>query len=166
MNRHMFVGPALIDGELSAPYVRAARRPTGAPRSAHHCTGIGEGCLRPVSGVPSPSKQLGSAPLCCGAILCSSHPRKRQDPLNGYPPKYARDDIPTIKSYADGTTTPSPKSVDFKPGELLGCVSGELGLRKFLEDAGHTLVVTADKDGEGSQLEKELADADYVISQV
>merc|ERR1711865_1260440 len=55
--------------------------------------------------------------------------------------------------------------VDFTPGELLGCVSGELGLRKFLEDRGHTLVVTSDKDGEDSVFEKELHDADYVISQ-
>ena len=27
---------------------------------------------------------------------------------------------------------PTPKAIDFTPGELLGCVSGELGLRKFL----------------------------------
>jgi formate dehydrogenase len=48
---------------------------------------------------------------------------------------------------------------------LLGCVSGELGLRKFLEDRGHTLVVTSDKDGENSEADKELVDADVVISQ-
>jgi formate dehydrogenase len=47
----------------------------------------------------------------------------------------------------------------------LGCVSGELGLRKFLEDQGHTLVVTADKDGPGSDFERELPDAEIVISQ-
>ena len=40
-----------------------------------------------------------------------------------------------------------------------------VGLRKFLEDAGHTLVVTSDKDGEGCQADKELVDADIVISQ-
>jgi formate dehydrogenase len=56
-------------------------------------------------------------------------------------------------------------SIDFTPGELLGCVSGELGLRKFLERKGHTLVVTSDKDGPDSTLEKELVDADVVISQ-
>jgi len=94
-------------------------------------------------------------------VVCVLYP----DPLNGYPPKYARDDIPKITSYADGTTTPSPEAVDFKPGDLLGCVSGELGLRKFLEDRGHTLVVTADKDGDNSELDKELIDADYIISQ-
>jgi len=48
---------------------------------------------------------------------------------------------------------------------LLGCVSGELGLRKFLEDGGHTLVVTSDKDGEGCTADQELVDADIVISQ-
>ena len=60
---------------------------------------------------------------------------------------------------------PSPTSIDFKPGELLGSISGELGLRRFLEDRGHTFIVTADKDGSDSELEKELVDADVVISQ-
>lgn len=87
------------------------------------------------------------------------------DPANGYPPTYARDSIPSIDKYPDGQTAPTPEAIDFQPGELLGCKSGELGLRKFLEDRGHTLVVTTDKDGEGCELEKELVDADIVISQ-
>ena len=87
------------------------------------------------------------------------------DPKGGMPSKYARDDLPKIEKYPDGMSLPSPKAVDFTPGELLGCVSGELGLRKFLEDAGHTLVVTSDKDGDGCQADKELVDADVVISQ-
>ena len=62
------------------------------------------------------------------------------DPVDGYPKKYARDDIPKITKYPDGQTAPTPSAIDFKPGELLGSVSGELGLRKFLEKAGHTLV--------------------------
>ena len=69
----------------------------------------------------------------------------QDDPVGGYPPKYARPTIPEIKVYPDGQTTPTPEAIDFTPGELLGCVSGELGLRKFLEDRGHTLVVTSDK---------------------
>jgi formate dehydrogenase len=81
------------------------------------------------------------------------------------PSTYARDDLPKIEKYPDGMSLPSPKGRDFTPGELLGCVSGELGLRKFLEDAGHTLVVTSDKDGDGCQADKELVDADVVISQ-
>jgi hypothetical protein len=87
------------------------------------------------------------------------------DPIDGMPKKYARDDIPKITKYPDGQTTPTPQAIDFKPGELLGSVSGELGLRKFLEKAGHTLVVTSDKDGKNSRLDKELADAEIVISQ-
>ncbi len=87
------------------------------------------------------------------------------DPVDGYPKKYARDDIPKIDHYPGGMTTPTPSAIDFKPGELLGSVSGELGLRKFLEKAGHTLVVTSDKDGANSTLDKELPDAEVVISQ-
>ncbi len=87
------------------------------------------------------------------------------DPVDGYPKSYARDDIPKITKYPDGQTAPTPSKIDFKPGELLGSVSGELGLRKFLEGAGHTLVVTSDKEGPNSTFDKELPDADIVISQ-
>ena len=68
-------------------------------------------------------------------------------------------------AYPNGQTLPTPKAIDFKPGELLGTVSGALGLRKFLEGAGHTLVVTSDKDGPNSVFERELPDAEIVISQ-
>jgi formate dehydrogenase len=94
-------------------------------------------------------------------ILCVLY----NDPKNGYPPKLMRSDLPQIESYPDGQRVPSPRRIDFKPGELLGCVSGELGLRKFVEDRGHTLIVTSDKDGSDSVFEKELDDADIVISQ-
>ena len=94
-------------------------------------------------------------------ILCVLY----DDPVDGYPETYARDDIPKITKYADGQMAPTPSAIDFKPGQLLGSVSGELGLRKFLEKAGHTLVVTSDKDGPNSTFEKELPDAEVVISQ-
>ncbi len=87
------------------------------------------------------------------------------DPVSGYPSTYARDDLPKLEKYADGQTLPTPKAIDFQPGSLLGSVSGELGLRKYLESQGHTLVVTSDKDGDGCTLDKELVDADIVISQ-
>ena len=87
------------------------------------------------------------------------------DPVTGYPKKYARDGLPKLDGYPGGQTLPTPKKIDFTPGELLGCVSGALGLRKFLEDAGHKLVVTSDKDGANSTLDKELPDAEIVISQ-
>src|SRR5580698_3413360 len=94
-------------------------------------------------------------------ILCVLY----DDPITGYPPRYARDALPAIESYPDGQTTPNPRHIDFVPGELLGCVSGGLGLRKYLESLGHTFVVTSDKEGAGSVFERELPDADIVISQ-
>src|SRR6266516_4725277 len=77
-------------------------------------------------------------------ILCVLY----QDPVDGYPPAYPRDEIPKIERYWDGQTTPTPERIDFTPGELLGTVSGELGLRKFLEERG-----------------RELGEAEVVISQ-
>src|SRR5215471_1321686 len=94
-------------------------------------------------------------------VLCVLY----EDPVDGYPASYARNEIPRIASYPGGQTTPTPQAIDFVPGQLLGSVSGELGLRQFLERAGHTLVVTSDKDGPDSVFERELADADIVISQ-
>jgi formate dehydrogenase len=94
-------------------------------------------------------------------VLCVLY----DDPTNGYPPQYARDDIPHITSYPDGETVPSPRHIDFVPGALLGCVSGGLGLRTYLESLGHTFVVTSDKEGEHSVFDRELPDADIVISQ-
>jgi formate dehydrogenase len=87
------------------------------------------------------------------------------DPVTGYPKTYARDGLPKLEKYPGGQTMPTPKAIDFTPGQLLGSVSGALGLRKFLEGAGHTLVVTSDKDGPNSTFEREIVDADVVISQ-
>jgi formate dehydrogenase len=88
------------------------------------------------------------------------------DPVDGYPSSYPRDDIPKLERYPGGQTMPTPEGIDFSPGQLLGSVSGELGLRPFLEREGHTLVVTSDKDGEDSVLDRELVDgAEIVISQ-
>lgn len=94
-------------------------------------------------------------------ILCVLY----DDPIDGYPTSYPRDGLPQIERYHDGQTLPTPRAIDFQPGHLLGSVSGELGLRKFLEDAGHRFIVTSDKDGPDSEFERELVDADVVISQ-
>jgi formate dehydrogenase len=59
-------------------------------------------------------------------ILCVLY----EDPVTGYPKTYALNDIPKIDHYPDGQTAPSPSQIDFTPGELLGSVFGELGLRK------------------------------------
>ena len=94
-------------------------------------------------------------------VLCVLY----DDPVDGYPPKYARDDVPRIDHYPGGQSTPTPKKIDFTPGQLLGSVSGELGLRKFLEAKGHRLTVTSSKDGPESVFERLLPTADIVISQ-
>ncbi len=94
-------------------------------------------------------------------ILCILY----DDPKVGMPSSYPLSELPKLEEYPDGMSLPSPKGRDFTPGELLGCVSGELGLRKYLEEAGHSLVVTSDKDGDGCKADMELVDADIVISQ-
>jgi formate dehydrogenase len=94
-------------------------------------------------------------------ILCVLY----DDPADGYPPSYPRDEIPGIERYPDGMSTPTPEAIDFTPGELLGCVSGELGLRRFLEERGHRFIVTVDKDGPDSEFERQLPEAEVVISQ-
>ncbi|MFD8910962.1 NAD-dependent formate dehydrogenase [Streptomyces sp. NPDC059575] len=94
-------------------------------------------------------------------VVCVLYP----DPVDGYPPRYARGHLPEIEVYPGGQTLPTPEGQDFEAGELLGSVSGELGLRQFLESRGHTLVVTSDKEGPDSVLDRELPDADVVISQ-
>ena len=87
------------------------------------------------------------------------------DPLEGFPETYARDTIPRLIEYPNGQSLPAPRAIDFTPGELLGSVSGELGLREYLEANGHELVVTSDKDGPDSEFERELVDAEVIISQ-
>lgn len=115
----------------------------------------------------NPSRNGYTLPLACTSgdlmvkVLCVLY----DDPVEGYPPKYARDRIPEIKAYPGGFSTPSPNAIDFTPGELLGSVSGGLGLQRFLSKGGHEFVVTSDKDGADSRFERELANAEIVISQ-
>ncbi|MDX1838413.1 NAD-dependent formate dehydrogenase [Legionella taurinensis] len=94
-------------------------------------------------------------------VLCVLY----DDPVTGYPEHYAREGIPRISHYPGGQSLPNPERIDFRPGQLLGSVSGELGLRTFLESQGHILIVTSDKDGPHSRFEQELPEADIVISQ-
>src|SRR5881409_2306682 len=108
-----------------------------------------------------PGTQRGEGEADVAKVLCVLY----EDPVDGYPRSYAREAIPRIERYYDGQTTPTPERIDFEPGELLGSVSGELGLRRFLEERGHAFVVTSDKDGPDSVFERELPDSEIVISQ-
>ncbi len=94
-------------------------------------------------------------------ILCVLY----DDPKGGMPKSYPLTDLPKLEKYPDGMSLPTPKGRDFTPGQLLGCVSGELGLRKFLESNGHEFIVTNSKDGDGCEADKHIIDADIVISQ-
>ncbi|KAK5702977.1 formate dehydrogenase (NAD+) [Elasticomyces elasticus] len=47
---------------------------------------------------------------------------------------------------------------------LLGTTENELGIRKWIEDQGHTLVTTSDKEGENSKFDQELVDAEVIIT--
>ena len=46
------------------------------------------------------------------------------DPVTGYPKKYARDDVPKLTHYPGGQTMPSPRR-RFQAGRTDGSVSGE-----------------------------------------
>ena len=94
-------------------------------------------------------------------ILCVLY----DDPKGGMPKSYPLSDLPKLEKYPDGMSLPTPKGRDFTPGQLLGCVSGELGLRKFLESNDHEFIVTNSKDGDGCEADKHIVDADIVISQ-
>ncbi|WP_042337428.1 NAD-dependent formate dehydrogenase [Paraburkholderia ferrariae] len=95
-------------------------------------------------------------------VLCVLYP----DPVAGYPPKYVRNAIPEIDVYANGQTAPTPQGPPgFQPGQLVGCVSGELGLRHYVESLGHELIVTSDVDGPDSVFDRYLPEAEVVISQ-
>ena len=94
-------------------------------------------------------------------VLCILY----DDPKGGMPKSYPLSCLPKLEKYPDGMTLPTPKGRDYTPGQLLGCVSGELGLRKFLESNGHELIVTNSKDGDGCEADKHIVDADIVISQ-
>jgi formate dehydrogenase len=48
--------------------------------------------------------------------------------------------------------------------KLLGTTENELGLRKWIEEQGHTLVTTSDKEGENSKFDQELVDAEVIIT--
>ena len=87
------------------------------------------------------------------------------DPVDGYPTTYSRSSIPSITRYPDGQTTPNPKNSPGQQVKLYGSVSGELGLRDYLESLGHEYVVTSDKDGVDTELEHHLPDAEVIISQ-
>ena len=95
-------------------------------------------------------------------VLCVLY----DDPVDGYPPSYARDEIPTIERYHDGQTTPTPAGDRLHPGRAAGQRLRRARAAQVPRGAAATrLVVTSDKDGPDSVFERELPEADVVISQ-
>ena len=58
---------------------------------------------------------------------------------------------------------PSEDAGEETPAELLGCAEKALGLREWIEDEGHELVVTTDR-GEGDELYEHLQDAEVLVT--
>lgn len=94
--------------------------------------------------------------------LHTSHER-RVDVISGARRSGSAEELPSHRYgpvVGNATLTPHSPQVP----ELLGTTENELGIRKWLEDAGHTLVTTSDKDTEGSTFDKELVDAEVIIT--
>ena len=96
-------------------------------------------------------------------VLCVLY----DDPVDGYPPTYARDEHPA-RSSATPTArrTPTPAGARLHAGRARSAASrASSGCAAFLEGARPHAVVTSDKDGPDSVFERELPDAEVVISQ-
>ena len=70
----------------------------------------------------------------------------------------------SLEQPPDNTSSPQGKEHAKQEPRLLGTTENELGIRKWLEDQGHTLVTTSDKEGESSVFEKEMVDAEVIIT--
>ena len=87
------------------------------------------------------------------------------DPVDGYPKTYARDDIPKIDQISRRADGADAERDRLQAGRAARQRLGRTRPAQVPRRAGHTLVVTSDKDGANSVLDKELPDAEIVISQ-
>ncbi|KAI7774425.1 formate dehydrogenase [Diaporthe eres] len=102
------------------------------------------------------SRQAAANSSALPGSLCRSKlgPTMSIRSLTGFP----REKVKVLMVLYDGG-----KHAEEVPG-LLGTTQNELGIRKWLEDQGHTLVTTSDKEGENSTFDKELVDAEIIIT--
>ena len=94
-------------------------------------------------------------------ILCVLY----DDPITGYPKTYARNDIPRIDHYAGGQKAPTPDTSTSLSERCWKRLRRTRSAQISRRSLGHTFVVTSDKEGPNSIFERELPDADVVISQ-
>ena len=96
-------------------------------------------------------------------VLCVLY----EDPVDGYPTTYAGTASPVIYRLSRRPDDPDvPSAVDLTPGGTarLGVGAGSGSVRTW-RGAGTPSSVTSDKEGPDSAFDRELADADVVISQ-
>ena len=94
-------------------------------------------------------------------ILCVLY----DDPVDGYPPDYPRDEIPKIEKYPDGQTTPTPESIDFPPGRAAGVRVGRARAAQVPRGGGSRPDRHLGQGRPGLEFEQRLPEADVVISQ-
>ena len=87
------------------------------------------------------------------------------DPVDGYPKSYPRDDLPKIDRYPDGQSLPTPNRSISSPARCSAAFPASWACANTSNPTATLLVVTPDKDGADSVLERELPDAEIVISQ-
>ena len=95
-------------------------------------------------------------------ILCVLY----DDPIDGYPTSYPRDDLPKLDRYPDGQTLPTPSAIDFQPGAAARQRVGRARPAQIpRRPAGTRWSSPRTRTGPTVEFERELVDADVVISQ-
>ena len=135
---------------LPRPPSRSCRDPRGPPAAPEAVSGTVKAASTPNPAKIAPWRRSSA----CSTTTRPTGTRPRT-PGTGF------EDRQLLRRFLDADS----EAIDFTPGELLGSVSGELGLRSFLEGARYQLTVTSDKDGPDSVFEREPPEAEIVISQ-
>jgi hypothetical protein len=87
------------------------------------------------------------------------------DPVDGYPKSYPRDDLPKVEHYPGSQTLPTPKAIDFKPGALLGSVSGEVDREHDHQIGGdHRELALGEIDDTGRPKDQDESQSDKSIN--
>ena len=94
-------------------------------------------------------------------ILCVLY----DDPVDGYPPPTRATASPRSRATPAASRRRRPRRSTSRRATCSAACPASSACAAFLEERGHTLIVTADKDGPDSEFERRLPDADVVISQ-
>jgi formate dehydrogenase len=94
------------------------------------------------------------------SVLCVPY----DDPVDGHPPAHARDDVPGHRELLRRPDDADAWKRRLHAGRVARQRLGVLPA-PVLRGSRHRFVVASDKDGPDSEFERELPDADLVISQ-